>query len=239
MRDVTNHEHDGIESVNDSAEATPATGVPRAISRRDALAGLVAVPAALVLSPEAIERASAHAHDALVDQGTPQQGAAKETPPAQPPVRAPYVPKNFTSDEWRLVRLLVNYVIPADARSGSATQAGVPEFMDFILGEYANNRQWMKDGLAWTNAECRRRHGKGFVSCNDAQRREVLDAIAFPRTAVPEMKPGVDFFNRFRNMTASGFFSSKIGVADLGYIGNRPVAKWEGTPLHVIRKFGL
>jgi hypothetical protein len=204
------------------------------ITRREALAGLVAVPAGLVLTPEAIERASAHAHEAL--QGPPAQGAANGTPAAQQPA---YVPENFTSDEWRLVRLLVNYVIPADGRSGSATQAGVPEFMDFILGEYTSNRQWMKDGLAWMNAECRRRHGKGFISCNDAQRREVLDAIAWPRKAAPEMRAGVEFFNRFRNMTASGFFSSKLGVTDLGYVGNRPVAKWEGTPANVMRKFGL
>jgi hypothetical protein len=184
-----------------------------------------------MLSPEVVERASAHAAEAL----QAQQGAAG----AQAPARQAYQPKNFTKDEWRLVRLLVNYVIPADGRSGSATQAGVPEFMDFVLGEYQSNRQWMKDGLGWMNAECRRRHGKGFISCNDSQRREVLDAIAWPRRAAPEVREGVEFFNRFRNMTASGFFSSRMGVQDLGYVGNRPVAKWEGTPAHVMRHFGL
>ena len=128
-----------------NADAGEPSG-PHGISRRQALAGLVAVPAGLVLSPEAIERASAHATAALQGTAATPQGAA--TAPAQQ-ARPPYVPKNFTSDEWRLVRLLVNYVIPADARSGSATQAGVPEFMDFVLGEYASNRQWMKDGLGW------------------------------------------------------------------------------------------
>lgn len=231
MHDEREH-HDPVD--DGAVDSTADTQAPQGISRREALAGLFAVPAGLVLSPEAIERASAHAHEAL--QAAPQQGAA--TPPAQQP-RPAYVPKNFTSDEWRLVRLLVNYVIPADARSGSATQAGVPEFMDFVLGEYPTNRQWMKDGLAWMNAECRERHGKGFVSCNDAQRREVLDAIAFPRQAAPEVRAGVEFFNRFRNMTASGFFSSRVGVADLGYVGNRAIVKWEGTPAHVMRKFGL
>ena len=196
------------------------------ISRRDVLQGLLAIPAGLALTPDAIDRASAHAHAVL----TPEQAAA------QPQA---YLPKQFTPDEWRLVRLLVGYVIPRDARSGSATEAGVPEFMDFILGEYASNRPWMKDGLAWMNAECRQRFGKGFVSCTDPQRRELLDAIAFPKRATAEMKPGVEFFNRFRNMTASGYYSSRIGIADLGYIGNRPVAKWEGTPPEVLRKLGL
>ncbi|MCL4212516.1 MAG: gluconate 2-dehydrogenase subunit 3 family protein [Gemmatimonadales bacterium] len=201
------------------------------ISRREALQGLAAIPAGLALSPEMLERARAHVSDALGDQGT--------TPAARQAQPAAYVPKQFTPDEWRLVRLLVDYVIPRDATSGSATDAGVPEFMDFILGEYASNRTWMKDGLGWMNAECRRRFGKGFVSCTDGQRRELLDAIAFPRKAAPEVKAGVEFFNRFRNMTASGFYSSRIGVADLGYIGNRPVAKWEGTPPEVLKKLGL
>ena len=196
-------------------------------TRREILQGMLAVPAGLALSPEAVERAAAHAHDAL-------EAAAPREKNARQPAQA-YVPKNFTSDEWQLVRVLVDYVIPRDETSGSATDAGVPEFMDFILGEYTSNQRWMKDGLGWLNAECRTRHDKGFISCSDAERREVLDAIAFPRTAAPEVEEGVAFFNRFRNMTASGFFSSKVGVADLGYMGNRPVAKWEGTPANVIR----
>ena len=188
------------------------------LTRRELLQGMLAIPAGLALSPEAAERAA----------------PAREHGPA-----AAYVPVNFTSDEWQLVRLLVNYVIPRDAHSGSATDAGVPEFMDFMLGENAGMRTWMKNGLGWMNAECRNRFGKGFVSCSDAQRREVLDVIAFPKKAVAELKPGVDFFNSFRNLTASGFFSSRVGIADLGYIGNRPVATWEGTPPAVMRKLGL
>ena len=204
------------------------------MNRREALQNLLAIPAALAIAPDAIERAAAHAHEALEAHDSPAQGA-----PAQPTAPRPYMPKQFTSDEWRLVRLLVNYVIPRDARSGSATDAGVPEFMDFMLGENTGMRTWMKNGLGWMNAECRTRFGKGFVSCSDAQRRELLDAIAFPKKAPAELKPGVDFFSNFRNLTASGFFSSRIGIADLGYIGNRPVAKWEGTPPEVMRKLGL
>jgi gluconate 2-dehydrogenase gamma chain len=200
------------------------------MNRREALASLMAIPAAVALSPDALDRASAHAHAALVAEA----GDGTEAAQGQA-----YVPKQFTTDEWRLVRLLVNYVIPRDARSGSATEAGVPQFMDFMLGENAGMRTWMKSGLGWMNAECRKRFDRGFVSCTDVQRREVLDAIAYPKRAAAEMKPGVDFFNSFRNLTASGFFSSRIGIADLGYIGNRPVAKWEGTPQAVIDKMGL
>ncbi len=202
------------------------------ISRRDLMAGLVAVPAALAIPQEMLQRAADHAHgvheaeEQAAAQGAPQQSA-------------PYVPKNFTPDEWRLVRLLVNYVIPRDARSGSATDARVPEFMDFILGEYRSSQTWMKNGLTWMNAECRRRYGKTFVSCSEEERRAVLDAIAFPKKALDEDKPGVEFFNNFRNLTASGFWTSRIGIADLGYVGNRPVMTWEGTPANVQRWLGI
>ncbi|MDQ8169739.1 MAG: gluconate 2-dehydrogenase subunit 3 family protein [Gemmatimonadota bacterium] len=200
------------------------------MNRRDALQHLLAVPAGMVIAPEVVERAAAHVEAALAP-ATPEASSEQG---AQPAARAAYSPKQFTTDEWRLLRVLVDYVIPRDVRSGSATDAGVPEFMDFMLGESAGMRTWMKNGLGWMNAECRARFGKGFVSCTDTQRRVVLDAIAYPKKAAPELKPGVDFFNNLRNLTASGFFSSRVGIKDLGYIGNVPVAKWEGTPPQVM-----
>jgi hypothetical protein len=201
------------------------------MNRRDALQHLLAVPAGLVIAPEVVERAAAHVEAALVPVSAETSAEAQA---AQPAARPAYSPKQFTTDEWRLLRVLVDYVIPRDARSGSATDAGVPEFMDFMLGESAGMRTWMKNGLGWMNAECRARFGKGFVSCTDTQRRVVLDAIAYPKKAAPELKPGVDFFNNLRNLTASGFFSSRVGVKDLGYTGNVPVGKWEGTPPQVM-----
>jgi hypothetical protein len=193
------------------------------ITRRDLVAGLASVPAALIIPNDGLERAAAHAAEAMaLEQGTPAQ---------QPQA---YVPKNFSTDEWRFVRSLVDYVIPRDARSGSANDAGVPQFMDFILGEYTNNRQWMRDGISWMNAECRRRFDSGWMSASDEQRKALLDDVAFPRQAAESVRPGADFFTRFRNLTSSGFWSSRIGITDLGYVGNRPVAKWEGTPANVV-----
>ncbi|MEY4608480.1 MAG: hypothetical protein RL625_697 [Gemmatimonadota bacterium] len=203
------------------------------MNRRDALQHLLALPAGMVIAPEVVERAAAHV-EAVLGPAHPEEQGAQGQQPAKPARRPAYQPKQFTTDEWRLLRVLVDYVIPRDARSGSATDAGVPEFMDFMLGEYASMRTWMKNGLGWMNAECRSRFGTGFVSCTDAQRREVLDAIAYPKQATAAMKPGVDFFNNLRNLTASGFWSSRIGVKDLGYQGNVPVAKWEGTPPKVM-----
>ncbi len=195
------------------------------LNRREVLASLASIPVALAIPREDIERAAAHAHDVVeAEELAAQQGRQ----PTQ------YVPKNFTADEYRLVRLLVDYVIPRDARSGSATQAGVPQFMDFMLGENAGMRTWMRDGLSWVNAECRRRFDQGFISCTEPQRKELLDAIAYPRRAEAEDRPGVEFFNRFRNLTSSGFWTSRMGIADLGYTGNRPVSQWVGTPAPVL-----
>jgi hypothetical protein len=106
----------------------------------------------------------------------------------------------------------------------------------------------MRGGLAWIDAECRERFGADFVTCTDAQRTQLLDEIAYHKgdTGQPvldehgriPMRHGAEFFNSFRDLTASGFWSSRIGVQDIGYVGNQP-AVWEGPPPEVLRKLGL
>lgn len=154
-----------------------------------------------------------------------------------------YVPKFFTAKEFRTVRVLADYVIPRDDRSGSATDAKAPEYMDFVLSDALtseNNRIAMRGGLAWLDNECRKRFdGKTFIQATDAQRREVLDDIAWPRKAKPEHSYGVTFFNRFRDMTAAGFFSSKMGWDDLKYIGNVFNPNWNGCGDAANAKLGV
>ena len=150
-----------------------------------------------------------------------------------------YQPKVFTPAEWRTARMLVDLVIPRDARSGSATDARVPEFMDVFMESRENMRTWMHAGLTWLDDETRKRFSKTFIDCDDAQRKAVLDDIAWPRRARPEMQAGVRFFNNFRNFTASGFWSSKMGVDDLQYMGNRPMSQWNGCPAPALNKLGV
>jgi len=157
-----------------------------------------------------------------------------------------YTPKFFTPHEWSTVRVLADIVIPKDERSGSATDAGVPEFMDFILQDplaepapRERNQTRMRGGLAWLDLECGRRFGKTFLELGDADRKTVLDAIAYPEKAAPEMRAGVVFFNGFRDLTAAGFFSSKAGVADLQFIGNVFNPTWNGCPPEVLKKIGI
>lgn len=150
-----------------------------------------------------------------------------------------YQPRFFTAHEYRTVRTLVDLIIPRDGRSGSATDAGVPEFMDFIVGDQASRQTAMRGGLAGLDSECRERFGKSFADCDDRQRRALLDDIAWPARARPELSHGVAFFNSFRDLTATGFWSSKMGVEDLGYIGNTVVPEWNGCPDEQLKKLGV
>ena len=97
----------------------------------------------------------------------------------------------------------------------------------------------MRKGLTWLDEESKKRFTKAFVDCDDTQRKAVLDDIAWPRRARQEMQAGVRFFSFFRNFTSSGFWSSKMGVDDLQYLGNRPMATWNGCPQPALDKLGV
>ena len=135
--------------------------------------------------------------------------------------------------------MLADLVIPPDERSGGATDAGVPEFMDFMMLEREDEQLWMRGGLAWLDAESERRFGRRFTAASDPQRRSLLDDIAWPARAEPRLSQGAAFFTAFRDLTASGFWSSKIGVADLEYQGNTVVPEWSGCPPEALRKLGV
>jgi len=165
--------------------------------------------------------------------------AATQARQAAQQTKAPYKPKFFTAAEWATVGVLVDLVIPRDEKSGSATDAGVPEFMDFMMVDQPTRQTAMRGGLAWLDHECQVRFDKPLSVCTDAQRRAVLDDISWPRRAKPEMAYGVSFFNSFRDLTASGFFTSKIGMADLQFKGNTVVMNWKGCPPEVLKKLGL
>ena len=152
---------------------------------------------------------------------------------------APFTPVFFTAHEYETVKILVDLIIPKDGRSGSATDAGVPEFMDFIVADQVSRQTAMRGGLAWLDTECRERFGRNFVDCDDRQRRAVLDDIAWPARARPDLSHGVAFFNSFRDLTATGFWSSKMGVDELGYMGNTVVPEWKGCPEEQLRNLGV
>lgn len=183
------------------------------MDRRELLQLLALSPLpALGISPASVERAARHA------RGAAGQGAT-------------YPPKFFTAAEWRTVGVLADLIVPRDERSGSATDAGVPEFIDFVMTEYPDHQVPVRGGLAWLERESRARFEKGFADGTVPEQTALLDEIAYPKRAVSEASQGVAFFSRFRDLVLSGFWSSQVGVEDLGYLGNRFVAEWRGCPV--------
>lgn len=189
--------------------------------RRDVLKILLAAPAATI---------------AWTDAEAMQAASAAQAARA---AAAPFTPKFFTAAEFRLVRVLADIVIPKDERSGSASDAGVPEFMDFMMIDQPDRQVAMRGGLAWLDGECQRRFDTMFLDCSAAQRTAVLDDIAWPAKAKPEFAHGVAFFNSFRDLTAAGFWTTRIGIDDLQYLGNRSVARWNGCPDAALKKLGV
>jgi gluconate 2-dehydrogenase gamma chain len=180
------------------------------MNRRELLGLLAITPltTALHWSPEAVSRAKAVA------------ARARQNP-------ADFELKFFTPQEFETVKALADLIIPKDERSGSATEAAAPEFIDYILSEYPDNQVAVRGGLAWLDNEMRERTGgKAFIAATPAQQTALLDEIAYPGKAKPEM-------------TDSAFFSSKVGVADLQYMGNTFITQWDGCPPAALAKLGV
>ena len=150
-------------------------------------------------------------------------------------------PEFFTPHELATVTVLADMVIPRDERSGSASDAGAPAYMDFALREVEGDgtRLAFRGGLAWLDTESRERSGATFLESSAEQRGALLDDISFPERARPEMQHGVAFFNRFRDLLATAFWASEMGVRDLRYTGGVAMPGWKGCPAEVLEKLGV
>ena len=146
--------------------------------------------------------------------------------------------KFFDDHEMKTIAALSDIIIPKDDVSGSATEAGVPDFIEFMAKDRPEYQTPLRGGIKWLDLQCMRRFDADFISCKSEQQLEIVDEIAFPEKAKPEMRAGVSFFNTMRDLTACGFFTSKIGLADLGYMGNRP-NQWNGVPQEVLDQYGV
>lgn len=144
----------------------------------------------------------------------------------------------FDDHESKTIAVLVDIIIPRDETSGSATDAGVPDFIEFIAKDMPRHQVPLRGGLKWIDIQAMKRFGNSFVDISAAQQTEIVDDIAFPEQAKPEMAQGVAFFNLMRDLTATGFFTSEIGIKDLGYVGNKP-NQWDGVPKEVLDQYGL
>jgi gluconate 2-dehydrogenase gamma chain len=144
--------------------------------------------------------------------------------------------KFFTAEEFATITLLADIIIPKDEVSGSASEAKVPEFIEFIVHDMPQHQIPMKGGLRWLDMQCLKKYEKSFKDCTAAQQIEMVDQIAYPKKAKPEMSQGVKFFSLMRDLTATGFYTSEIGVKDIGYTGNQP-NQWNGVPAEVLAQY--
>jgi gluconate 2-dehydrogenase gamma chain len=195
------------------------------LGRREILKLMAAMPAAAFTSSALFVSALAKA--------MPDRSALLTDPAA-------FQPKVLDPHQWQTVRVLCDLIIPADQVSGSATQAGVPEFIDDWLDFKGGNLlAEIRGGLAWLDAQCNRSFGHNLLDCSSEQQKQILDRIAYPQQAAPEDASAVAFFNHLRDLVVSGFYTSEIGIADLPYLGNEPQSEWHGCPEAVLIKLAL
>lgn len=146
--------------------------------------------------------------------------------------------KFFDDHEMKTITVLGDIIMPKDDVSGNASEAGVPAFIEFIVKDKPQYQLPLRGGLKWLDMQCLKQFQNPFVNCSAQQQITMVDQIAYPEQAKPEMQQGVAFFNIMRDLTTTGFFTSDIGIKDLGYVGNKP-NQWDGVPQEVLDQMGL
>lgn len=144
----------------------------------------------------------------------------------------------FDGHEMATITVLADIIIPKDEVSGSASEAGVPAFIAFIVQDKPEHQIPLKGGLRWLDLQSVKLYEKAFIDCSPVQQIELVDQIAYPAKAKPEMSQGVQFFKLMRDLTATGFYTSQIGIKDIGYMGNQP-NQWNGVPPDVLAQYKL
>ena len=189
----------------------------RSFSRRAILKSLALAPVARPVLNAISVQAAEQAHR-LVQDEKEQHGA--------------YKPKFFSRHQYAVLCSLCEAIIPADEESGGAIEAGAPEFIDLLTSENPDYQLKLGGGIAWLDSTCTERFGKNYLDCSAQQRKQMLDQIAYKKSGEsdPSLSQGIAFFSFLRMLTADGFFTSRIGIKYLGYIGNAHLAEFPGCP---------
>ena len=144
----------------------------------------------------------------------------------------------FNEHELVTIAILCDLILPASPTAGSATDAGVPEFIDFIVKDITSHQVPLRGGLMWLDNRSDKLFDHDFNTCNESQQKQILDEIAYPDVANAEVSQGVQFFSRMRNLVLTGYYTTRMGFDDLGYKGNIPNV-WDGIPQEILDKHGL
>lgn len=192
---------------------------PNSISRRDVLKsltmGVMAGSVLRVIPAEAAEMA----HRMVQAEKASNPGHA-------------YKPKFFAEHPYKTLQALCQTIIPPDGKSGGAIEAGAAEFIDLLTSENADYQLKLGGGIMWLDGACNDRYGNLYLECSPEQQKQMLDLIAYRKNAIadPSLSQGIGFFSFLRNLTADGYFTSEIGIKDLGYLGNSYLKDFPGCP---------
>tara|TARA_R100001369_G_scaffold92698_2_gene139196 strand:+ start:1183 stop:1902 length:720 start_codon:yes stop_codon:yes gene_type:complete len=146
----------------------------------------------------------------------------------------------FNEHELETIAVLGDLILPANEEFGSASDAGVPDFIEFMAKDIPEMQTTIRGGLMWLDHSSNTEFGAEFKSAPEEQQKQLLDAIAYPDIKVPEAERPLEiqFFSLMRNLTITGYYTSKIGIQDLGYKGNTPTV-WDGVPEDVLKQHGV
>ena len=146
---------------------------------------------------------------------------------AEKAASGPYKPKAFTPHEFATLQKLADYIIPADETSPGAVEAGAPDFIDLLASQNPELLAIYTGGMGWLDRHMEAHHGKDFLSSAPQQQVAVLDVIAYRKNDSPETGPGIRFFDWARKMVVDAYYTSPIGVKEVGFLGNGAMAKFE------------
>ncbi|GAA3563115.1 gluconate 2-dehydrogenase subunit 3 family protein [Snuella lapsa] len=144
----------------------------------------------------------------------------------------------FSEHELSTIAVLCDIILPKSEAYASATEADTAEFIAFIVKDIREHQTPLRGGVMWLDSFSNKLYNKEFIKCSEEEQFNICDQIAYPGKTKPELIQGEAFFTRLRNLTLTGYYTSKIGMEELGYKGNTPNV-WDGVPDHILKKHGF
>jgi hypothetical protein len=228
-------EANSAEQVQATTPAPAAT--PGRIERRAAIKWMLAAASASLLDSAALAQAASGVGGIAAEGYGTDPDLLKTYQPGE------LWPLTLTAAQRATVAALCDTIIPVDSRGPAASAVGVPAFLDeWISAPYpghGDDRTLILEGIAWLNAEAQKRFGQDYVNLIVRQKNAICDDLCHEPKAKPEFRRAARFFARFRDLTAGGYYTTPEGMKDIGYVGNVPLATFDGPPPEVLKKLGL
>lgn len=165
--------------------------------------------------------------------------------PSDPDLLNPKVSWNgvLTDAELAIIASMGDVIIPADENSPAASSLGCHHYVnEYVSAPYPVSEtalRTLRDGLAWLATECTSRFGRPFTALEETEKLAICEDIRWVESASSQHKQGAEFFNLVRFLIATAFYTTDEGMADIGYVGNRPAASFEGPSPELLAKIGL